>query len=64
MLLVSEMPLPSPSLPSVMAPVKLLAPPVVLVDRHQLAGIVGDRAVVGHGRGAAADGERRRSSRW
>ena len=28
-LLVSEMPLPSPSLPSVMAPVKLLAPPVV-----------------------------------
>ena len=36
-LLVSEMPLPSPSLPSVMAPVKLLAPPVVLADRHQLA---------------------------
>ena len=28
-LLVSEMPLPSPSLPSVMAPVKLLVPPVV-----------------------------------
>ena len=29
-LLVSEMPLPSPSLPSVIAPVKLLVPPVVL----------------------------------
>jgi hypothetical protein len=32
-LLVSEMPLPSPSLPSVMAPAKLLVPPVVpLID--------------------------------
>ena len=56
-LLVSEMPLPSPSLPSVMAPVKLLVPPVVLATDDQLPDIVGDRAVVGDGRRAAADVE-------